>query len=194
MVSIDISSFPSVTLSADFTSTASFSPSVVTSNTKPNQSDSPEPPFTPSEESIDVEPTPSPTLAAPPNPMQVDDTNASSSSPPMFNEPVTKSNWSTLVKGHEEIRKDKAAAKAKSKVDIPKHIASELKAIDQLFEEGRPTWDVLSAHLTAAKPFAIPTARLSVVLETGQVFVHSPPAHILQMFARDHGNKILGNL
>nr|CCA19835.1 AlNc14C80G5247 [Albugo laibachii Nc14] len=75
---------------------------------------------------------------------------------------------------------------------MPKPIASDLQAIDQLFEGGRPSWAVLSAHFQAAKPFTIPTAHFSVVLETGQAFIRTPPAQILQSFARDHGNKLVG--
>nr|CCA17407.1 AlNc14C34G3082 [Albugo laibachii Nc14] len=122
---------------------------------------------------MDVDPTPRSNPAAPPTPFEVDDRNASSSSPPTFNEPDPKAHRPTLV-------------------DILK--ASDLQAIDRLFEDDLPSWDVLSAYLIAAKAYVIPTARFSAVLETGQAFVRSPPAHILQSFARDHGNKIVGEL
>nr|CCA15735.1 AlNc14C14G1641 [Albugo laibachii Nc14] len=195
MPSLDITSFPRVTLSAAATTTASLPPAVVTSLPEREHADSPEPPITPSEVCMDMDPTPSPTSAAPSAPMEVDDTTASSSSPPTFHEPVPTANRPTLadiLKGYNEIRKDKAAQKAKWKVEMPKPIASDLQAIDQLFEGGRPSWAVLSAHLQAAKPFTIPTAQFSVVLETGQAFIRTPSAQILQSFARDHGNKLVG--
>nr|CCA15716.1 AlNc14C14G1633 [Albugo laibachii Nc14] len=151
MPSLDITSFPRVTLLAAATTTASLPPAVVTSLPEREHADSPEPPITPSEVCMDVDPTPSPTSAAPSAPMEVDDTTASSSPPPSFHEPVPTANRPTLadiLKGHNETRKDKAAQKAK--------------------------W------------------KFSVVLETGQAFIRTPPAQILQSFARDHGNKIVG--
>nr|CCA17567.1 AlNc14C37G3231 [Albugo laibachii Nc14] len=173
-----LSTFPAspASLSADITKTASLCPAVVTSNTATDQSDSPDPLSPPSK--------------------NVDDTNASSSSPPTFNAPITKATrpiLADIIKGHEEISNDKASTKAKGKAELPKPIASDLNAIDRLFEEVRPSWDVLSAHLTAAKPFVIPAARFSVGLETGQSFIRSPPA-LIQSFACDHGNNIVGEL
>lgn len=39
---------------------------------------------------------------------------------------------------------------------MPKPIAADLQAIEQLFEAGRPSWGILSARLKAAKPSAVP--------------------------------------
>nr|CCA18928.1 AlNc14C59G4391 [Albugo laibachii Nc14] len=131
-----------------------------------------------------------------PTAMDVDDTGVSSTTEA---EPKPKKNdnrptLADTLKGPEELRKDKAAKKTQWKVEMPKPLAADLHAIDKLFEDGRPRWEVLSAHLTAAKPFALPIAKFSVVLETGQVLVRTPPAQILQSFVRDHGNLIIAEL
>nr|CCA17457.1 AlNc14C35G3128 [Albugo laibachii Nc14] len=94
-----------------------------------------------------------------------------------------------ILKGKEEIRKDKAAKQARFKAAMPKPIAADVRAVEKLFANGRPSWDVLSAHLTAAKPFVVPSAKFSMVLETGQALAGTPPTQILESFARDHGNR-----
>nr|CCA26180.1 AlNc14C354G10937 [Albugo laibachii Nc14] len=102
--------------------------------------------------------------------------------------------WPTLadiLKGNEEIRKDKAHKKMAFKVEMPESLAADLHAIEKLFEDDRPSWGVPSAHLEAAKPFEIPIATFPLVLETGQALVRTPPVQILHSFARDHGNEIL---
>nr|CCA18141.1 AlNc14C46G3696 [Albugo laibachii Nc14] len=109
-------------------------------------------------------------------------------------EPSPRPTLDDILKGHEEIRKDKASKKAAFTVEMPKLLAADLRAIEMLFAEGRPSWEVLSVHLDAAKPFDIPTATFPMVLETGRAFVRIPPAHILQSFARDHDNEILKGL
>ncbi|CCI46830.1 unnamed protein product [Albugo candida] len=140
--------------------------------------------------------SPNPIPANQPVAMEVDDALPSAPRKPVEQGKKTgnRPSLADILKGHEEIRKDKAAKKATWKVEMPKPLASDLRAIEKLFEEGRPSWEVLSAHLTAAKPFVLPSAKFSVVLETGQALVRTPPAHILQSFVRDHGNVIVDEL
>ena len=114
--------------------------------------------------------------------MDVDDTPVSSTTK-AEPKPAKNDNRPTLadiLKRPEELRKDKATKKAQWKVGMPKPLAADLHAIDKLFEDGRPCWEVLSTHSTAAKPFALPVAKFPVVLETGQALVRTPPAHTLQ--------------
>nr|CCA19830.1 AlNc14C80G5242 [Albugo laibachii Nc14] len=58
-------------------------------------------------------------------------------------EPSPRSTLADISKGHEEIRKDKATKKAAFKVEMPKPLAADLRAIEMLFAEGRPSWEVL---------------------------------------------------
>ncbi|CCI11676.1 unnamed protein product [Albugo candida] len=131
--------------------------------------------------------SPNPIPANQPVAIEVDDALPSAPRSPVEQGKKTgnRPSLADILKGHEEIRKDKAAQKATWKVEMPKLLASDLRTIEKLFEEGRPSWEVLSAHLTVAKPFVLPSAKFSVVLETGQALVRTPPAHILQSFVRD---------
>nr|CCA17146.1 AlNc14C30G2849 [Albugo laibachii Nc14] len=120
--------------------------------------------------------------------MEVDDITASPPSNPVEQAPVTRPRptLADKLKGHEEILK-----KAAFKVEMRKPLAADLRAIEQLFEAGRPTWEVLSARLEAAQPFQIPREKFSVVLETGQALVRTSLSQTLQSLVRDHGNKSL---
>nr|CCA18947.1 AlNc14C60G4410 [Albugo laibachii Nc14] len=93
-----------------------------------------------------------------------------------------------ILKGKEEIRKDKAAKQAQFKAAMPKRLVADLRAIEKLSANERPSWDVLSTHLTVAKPFVVPGTKFSMVLETGEALAGTPPTQILESFARDHGN------
>ena len=206
MVTIDISSSPIVT-SSDVSTTSASTVSVIA--TLPSESAAASKPIpsvsTPSPEvigqsgtemEIETPLSPTPISANEPVAMEVDDNSTSSTSKPVQEASGTdpRPSLAEILKGQEEIRKDKAAKKAKWKVEMPKPLASDLRAIEQLFQDGRPSWDVLAVHLEAAKPFTVPHAKYSVVLETGQTFVRTPHAQLLQSFARDHGNKILEEL
>ena len=203
MVTIDISSLPIVT-SPDVGSTSPCNVSVT--DTLPAESTATRTPLpsdstasaevigqSETEMEIETPLSPTPISANQPVPMEVDDNTASSASKPVRTTSETdhRPSLAEILKGQEEVRKDKAIKKAKWKVEMPKPLASDLRAIEQLFQDGRPSWDVLAVHLAAAKPFILPSAKYSIVLETGQTFVRTPPAQILQSFVRDHGNTIL---
>nr|CCA19881.1 AlNc14C81G5291 [Albugo laibachii Nc14] len=128
--------------------------------------------------------------------MEIDASGASSPPKPINNsgETAPRPTLADVLKGHEEIRKDKARKKAMFKAEMPKPLAADLHAIEQLFANRRPSWEVLSSHLTAAQTFAIPTAKISLVLETGQAFARIPPTQLLESFVRDHGNPVLEEL
>nr|CCA23002.1 AlNc14C176G8114 [Albugo laibachii Nc14] len=128
--------------------------------------------------------------------MEVDDIIASPPPNPVEQAPVIgpRPTLADILKVHEVIRKDKALKKATFKIEMPNPLAADLRAIEQIFEAGRPTWEVLFARLEAAQPFQIPRAKFSVVLETGQALVRTSPSQILQSFVRDHGNKSLAEL
>ena len=69
-----------------------------------------------------------------------------------------------------------------------------MREIEDLFAEGRPSWDVLSAKLASARPFQLPSANFAIILETGQSLARIDNAKILQSFARDHANPVVGEL
>ncbi|CCI50852.1 unnamed protein product [Albugo candida] len=182
MVTIDISSLPIVT-SPDVSSTSTCNVSVT--DTLPAESTAIRTPLpsdsttsagvigqSETEMEIETPLSPTPISANQPVPMEVDDNTASSASKPVETACETdhRPSLAEILKGQEEARKDKAVKKA------------------------NPSWDVLAVHLAAAKPFILPSAKFSIVLETGQTFVRTPPAQILQSFVRDHGNKILDDL
>nr|CCA19889.1 AlNc14C81G5299 [Albugo laibachii Nc14] len=54
-------------------------------------------------------------------------------------EPSSRPTLADILKGHEEIRKYKAFKKAAFKVEMPKPLAADLRAIEMLFAEGRHT-------------------------------------------------------
>ncbi|KAL0583388.1 hypothetical protein ABG067_006623 [Albugo candida] len=148
-----------------------------------------------SEADVEIETplSPNPIPANQPVAMEVDDALPSAPRRPVEQGKKT-GKWPCLadiLKSHEEIHKDKAAKKATWKVEMPKPLASDLRAIESCSKRA-----VLSAHLTAAKLSYYRAPKFSVVLETGQALVRNPPAHILQSFVRDHGNAKLpgGNL
>ena len=99
-----------------------------------------------------------------------------------------------VLRSQEKIRKDKKKANSAFRVEIPKPSAANLREIEHLFADGRPSWDILSAKLASARPFKLPCARFFMVLETGQELARVDNAKILQSFVRDNANPVVEEL
>ena len=99
-----------------------------------------------------------------------------------------------VLRSQETIRKDKKKANSAFRVEIPKPSAANLRAIEHLYADGRPSWDILSAKLASARPFELPCARFFMVLETGQELSRIDNAKILQSFVRDNANPVVEDL
>ena len=84
-----------------------------------------------------------------------------------------------ILRSQEKIRKDKKKAKSAFRVEIPKPSAANLREIEQLYADGRPSWEILSAKLASARPFELPCAKYFMILETGQELARVDNANLL---------------
>ncbi|KAL7995041.1 hypothetical protein Plhal703r1_c48g0151011 [Plasmopara halstedii] len=82
---------------------------------------------------------------------------------------------------------------AQLRVETPKPLASDIEAIEALYDNGKP-WLSIAPSITSARPYQLPRARYSLVLETGGSFARTAPQKILQSFVRDHNNPVLAEL
>ena len=100
----------------------------------------------------------------------------------------------SVLKQQEELRKDKEQKKAKYQVEMPKPLGADIYAIEKLYADGRPDWDVVAAKISAAQPYQLLRAEHAMIIETGQELGKTSPAKILSSFLRDHGNSVVNEL
>ncbi|KAL7693485.1 hypothetical protein Plhal304r1_c004g0018141 [Plasmopara halstedii] len=92
------------------------------------------------------------------------------------------------------LRRDNVAVNlAQLRVETPKPLASDIEAIEALYDNGKP-WLSIAPSITSARPYQLPRARYSLVLETRGSFARIAPQKILQSFVRDHNNPVLAEL
>ncbi|KAI9919275.1 hypothetical protein PsorP6_017795 [Peronosclerospora sorghi] len=82
---------------------------------------------------------------------------------------------------------------AHTRVKIPKPLASDVEAIEELYSKGTP-WSEIATNITQARPYQLPRARYALVLETGASSSKTDPMKLLQSFVRDHNNPVLAEL
>ncbi|KAL7681844.1 hypothetical protein Plhal304r1_c053g0137221 [Plasmopara halstedii] len=99
-----------------------------------------------------------------------------------------------VIRNVASLRRDNVAVNlAQLRVETPKPLASDIEAIEALYDNGKP-WLSIAPSITSARPYQLPRARYSLVLETGGSFARTAPQKILQSFVRDHNNPVLAEL
>ena len=132
--------------------------------------------------------------------MEVEVAEAPASAPEPHAAAVTESapprapTLAEVIRNAASIRRDGVAANAaKLRVETPKPLASDVEALEAMYARGTP-WATIATNITSARPYELPRAQYSLVLETGASLARTAPQKILQSFVRDHNNPVLADL